>query len=619
MRRAHLRSVCGAALVAAPMVGYAQQPGSPVSGSASLGVRSVDVAGTATKFREDVNLDDGARLLDVTLSYAPAPGTGSLVDRVDLNANNLGGDPFESIHLGVRKYGAYDLKLDRRRSQYFYEDTILPAALASVTGSTGGDFHHFDFERIRDTAALDLRLSPATQLSFGLERQTRAGDSTTSLDIERDEFELERPLDESLNALTFGVRHAWQRVTVIVEEQLRDFENTSEIFLPGASPGQNTADPAQLQFFSLDQSYDYAARSHLVRVLADPTSRLNLKAAWRREDLDLDMQASERSRGTTFTGAPFSTDFTGPAEVGRDIDFSEVDLGFAISDRVQVIGGARRSTLRQSGLLMFGPDQGAGAWNIDTDGLEVGIQVAPAPNLVVAAGWSTETRDTVHSYVLNAATLAERGSTDRDGYFARLLFNTSQGLEITASIEDNSIDDPFSLASATANQRYKVSVRQRWDSGWSVTGSYRRTDVDNATSGWAADTEQTAIRLAWQREGLHVSGGYTGVDVARSIAQRVLAGTRQDLFVIGYDSDAAFVDAAARWTMNRKLTLGGELRQYDNRGSFPLARDDWRGFLDVALSTDYTLQISYRGIDYAEDAFDSYDAEILEIALRLNW
>jgi hypothetical protein len=159
----------------------------------------------------------------------------------------IGGDPFETIHFGLRKYGAYNLKLDRRRSEYFYADTILPAALASVTGSTGGDFHHFDFARVRDTAALDIQLSPATRLSLGLERQTRTGDSTTSLDIERDEFELHRPLDETLDAFTFGVQHAWQRVTLIVEEQLRDFENSSELFLPGASPGQNTTDPAQLR------------------------------------------------------------------------------------------------------------------------------------------------------------------------------------------------------------------------------------------------------------------------------------------------------------------------------------------------------------------------------------
>jgi hypothetical protein len=330
------------------------------------------------------------------------------------------------------------------------------------------------------------------------------------------------------------------------------------------------------------------------------------------------MRASERSQGTAFAGTPFSTALDGPANVGRDLSFGELDFGFALSGRARLIGGTRSSTLEQNGLLMFGAEQSAGAWDIDTEGYELGFELAALPNLVVAAGWSTETRDTTYSRTDSAATLVERNSTDRDGYFARLVFNTSRGLEITASVEDNSIDDPFTLASATANQRYKLSVRQRWDSGWSLTGSYRRTDVDNDTSGWATDTDQAAVRVAYRRERLQASVGYTGVDVARSIDQRVTAGTRQDLVVIAYDADTTFTDATARWTINPTLIVGGEIRQYDNRGSWLLARDDLRAFLDIALGADYTLQIAYRDLDYTE-AFDSYDAQILELSVRLNW
>ena len=51
----------------------------------------------------------------------------------------------------------------------------------------------------------------------------------------------------------------------------------SQIFLPGASAGRNTADTAELQFFMGDQSYDYTSRSHTLRVIANPTTRLDLK------------------------------------------------------------------------------------------------------------------------------------------------------------------------------------------------------------------------------------------------------------------------------------------------------------------------------------------------------
>ena len=393
---------------------------SPLTGSVSLGVRNVEVGGAVTKYREDVNLDDGVRLLDLRLRYAPSRDAESIVDRIDLNASNLGGDPYESISLSVQKYGAYNLKLDHRRSEYFYEDTIVPAALASIDSVTGGDFHHFDFERVRDTASLDLNLSPDTKLSFGLERQTRTGDSTTTLDIQRDEFELDRPIDESLNALVF-------------QEELRKFENTNEMFLPGASAGTNPLDPAGLQFFFLDQSYDFDSRAHLVRVLANPTNRFRLRAAVRREDLDLDMDASESSDGIDFTGAPFTTDISGGAGIERDLDFDEVDVEFNVNERLRLVGSIRSSSLDQAGSLLFGTDAGAGAWNIDTDGLEFGVEFAARTDLVLSVGLSNEERDSTGSHAFAGAQNASRIVTDRDGFFARALYENEQGLELSVN------------------------------------------------------------------------------------------------------------------------------------------------------------------------------------------
>jgi hypothetical protein len=332
-----------ASLLAAGPASTQQSPPSSgeLTGSASLGVRSVDIDGTETKYREDVNLDDGVRVFGVRMSYV-APTGETPVDRVELDAANLGGDPFESIHLGVRKYGAYDVKLDRRRSEYFYDDTILPAAVASVSGSTGGDFHTFDFERIRSTAAVDIDVTPATRVSVGLEHQTRSGDSTTSLTVERVEFDLEKPLDESLNTASVGVRHAWDRVTLIVDEQVRDFENTSELFLPGASAGRNPTDTATLQFFTFDQSYDFAVRSHSLRVLAAPTVRLDLEAGWRLDDLELDLNGNEQGSGTSASGVPFATSRSGPGTVGRDIEILDAGLRFALTERMRLVSAARR-------------------------------------------------------------------------------------------------------------------------------------------------------------------------------------------------------------------------------------------------------------------------------------
>lgn len=609
-------SVIGAALLACTAA-VAQQ--SPLTGSVSLAARSVDLSGTEAKYLEDVNLDDGLRLSGLNLAYAPRETEGALLDRLELDANGLGGDPFESIHFGMRKYGRYKLAIDRRRSEYFYADTILPAELASVSGSTGGDFHRFAFDRVCDTATAEITLRPRTQLSFGAERQTRTGTSTTSLALERDEFELVRPLDERLHGAAIGLQHAWDRVTVIVDEELHELENTNALMLPSPSSGQNATDAAELAFFVLDAPYDYTSRGHAVRMVARPTSRMDLTAGWRREELDLDMRASERSSGISATGQPFATARDGVASTTRDIELADVTLGVTFNERVRLVGEARRSTLEQRGDLLFAPDTGVGAWELTGDGLELGFELAVSKALELAAGWSTESRDVSSVWALNTAAAGRDHDTDRTGYFLRALYRTERGLELTASVEQNSIDDPFALAAPSSSNRYKLGVGRRWQNGIAINGNYRRTDADNDAASWFADTEQFDVRLTYRREGLDLSAGYTRIGLERRADRLVTAGVFQTLFAIDYDTAAMLRDVSARWRLGARFTIGGDVRTYDTHGSRVLARDDVRVLVALSVASSNVLEVAVRELDYAEDAFDAYDARIVEVTLGRSW
>jgi hypothetical protein len=263
---------------------------------------------------------------------------------------------------------------------------------------------------------------------------------------------------------------------------------------------------------------------------------------------------------------------------------------------------------------MLGTNLGASVWDIETDGFEVGAEIAVSSTLVVAAGWSSEWRATTYGWTYNSRGVGETVDTDRTGYFTRLMLSLTNGLELNASVEDDSIDDPFTLASPTASRRYKVGVRRRWSSGVSLAGNYRQTDVDNDRSNWLADTEQADLRLIYQRPRLLLSAGYTTIDLARSVEQSVTAGARVTVFTIAYAADSTFIDASARWRLNDRFAIGGDLRSYDTGGSFALTRDDYRAFLDVHVGSTYLLQIAYRDVDYVEDAYDAYDVGILELA-----
>ena len=81
------------------------------SGRFSLGVRGVDVDGSQRKYSQDVNLDDGPRLFDLGFVFSPGEEFNNLVDLIEMDVSNLGGDPFEAIHLGIRKYGCVQFQI----------------------------------------------------------------------------------------------------------------------------------------------------------------------------------------------------------------------------------------------------------------------------------------------------------------------------------------------------------------------------------------------------------------------------------------------------------------------------------------------------------------------------
>mgnify|MGYP006173489385 CR=1 FL=1 len=107
------------------------------------------------------------------------------------------------------------------------------------------------------------------------------------------------------------------------------------------------------------------------------------------------------------------------------------------------------------------------------------------------------------------------------------------------------------------------------------------------------------------------------LDGSRHFERLVTGGTRQDLFDVDYSADTTYADAALRWTLDERWQLGGAWRHYDNDGDFPVSRDDLEGFVEIALPREYALRLSWREVDFEEDRIETYDARILEAAVRL--
>jgi len=590
-----------------------------LTGDVIIGWREISVSGSKNRYRQDLNLDDGARLTGLRLNYDREGGSsGQLPDLVDVAIDNLGGDPFENIHLGVRKFGAYDFRYDRRRSEYFYNDLIVAPGTADIEGSTGGDFHRFDFERVQDDMSLDVHFTPRATGSLNFHRYAKEGDSTTTRDVQRDEFELDQPVDELLQEVTAGFQYQWDRVTVALEERLTEYDNESELFLPGLSPGQNLSDPATLDFYFFDQPYNYDSNETRVRVNARPTDRIDLKFSGSVTDLDLELEGRERAQGIDFLGNPFTVDETGGGNVDRQMELYDLEGSFRLTSRLSAIAGVFWRRLDQDGLVDFGADGGTSEWEIETTGTELGLEWVALPGLVISGGWSAEQRDVDISEATGSFAGETDSDTDRDGYFVTVDYRPFDRLDLSASVEDNSYDDPFTLASPTDSVRYRFRGRYRLDNGLTLVATHKVNDLDNDNTGWSARTEQTDVRISHVTDRLQLSAGASFVDQSRDFDALVTGGFRQDLISVDYRGDTTFYDGRIAWEATQDLTVGGNYRIYDNDGSFEADRDDREIFADYALPGNYRVRLSYRNVAYDEDLED-YEADILELGLGMSF
>jgi hypothetical protein len=84
-----------------------------------LGYRYSLVGGDDEKYRADVNYTDGIRLLASFLTINSKNGHGRWFDDLLLTTQGLGGDPYESVTLRIRKNRLYQYDLHWRENSYF--------------------------------------------------------------------------------------------------------------------------------------------------------------------------------------------------------------------------------------------------------------------------------------------------------------------------------------------------------------------------------------------------------------------------------------------------------------------------------------------------------------------
>ncbi len=164
--------------------------GFDTQGSVTVGYRFDDVKGYAPMFQELSGLEKGFRLMEFNIFGEAAQGANHFADSYSLSLSGLGGEPFETGQLTVRKNKLYDFRANWRQS-YFYsnpnDNVVLPIAAINPSALSTGLTDNHDWDTVRKFGSADLTLHASNNLRFNFDyyRTSDSGPTytTESLDF----------------------------------------------------------------------------------------------------------------------------------------------------------------------------------------------------------------------------------------------------------------------------------------------------------------------------------------------------------------------------------------------------------------------------------------------------
>ncbi|MFZ0798758.1 MAG: hypothetical protein WAM98_13310, partial [Terriglobales bacterium] len=141
-----------------------------IHSSVEVGYRATDITGSGDMYDTLVNLQQGPRVLDETLSMQSQNHEGFLFDNLYLNSFGWGGDPNNALRVRADKGKWYNFTGSFRRDQNFSDFDLLANPLNPPTSTPSipvlNSPHLFD--TTRRMSDVDLTLLPQSRVSFRL-------------------------------------------------------------------------------------------------------------------------------------------------------------------------------------------------------------------------------------------------------------------------------------------------------------------------------------------------------------------------------------------------------------------------------------------------------------------
>ncbi len=392
------------------------------SGSVTLGYRFTDVNGYRPKYTELFGLNSGFRVLDFSLFSKPSDKTSDkskYFDSYSLTVSGLGGEPYTTAQLNLRKNKVYDLRANFRQTHYYWDRNDLVTLPGGIPGLTS----NHNWATVRKLGSINLLVHATDNLRFTFEynRNTRDGNTLTTRVIDyfgssstwgsfarANPYLMIAPLDEESNRVTAGVDYTkrdWALHYKVGYQSFEDSVNGSNLVTLERSID---TDPATAAATAKELLNGAGWADH--RKLSTPVSELSYtgKLAPKLEargsyifyrykgpaDLNLAADGTARTNSTGTTLAPYVVALTTHANVSEPNNVLDQGLTYKIKEWWSAFADYRYSRFTvdsdaafrsvANGVVATGTS--LNQWRVGTSSLDLNMTFTPIPSLLVRAG-----------------------------------------------------------------------------------------------------------------------------------------------------------------------------------------------------------------------------------------
>ena len=604
-------------------------------GQIAVGIRAVSQNGSESRYAKDIDLDSGVRILDTHWVLSPANRSpDAAFDRIVIDVNGAYGDPYEYYAAQVYKAGKY--RFDARTRKADYKWAVV------------GDHNVWDTTNWFTDVSASINATQNLELYATFNHVSRNGDSLRTIDISRNEFEVDVPVDTRGQTWAVGGRYRRGGTSFYVQQEQYSFKNNvprSTQDNPGLEPEQ-----AEIFFFSEQQVQAIdapATKGGFTSILADNRVQLTGDVMYSKQRLafafdsywqGLDFQRKDLE---AIDGALGSGD--------REVLHGNFFAGFAISRAASFTARYRYRSWDQNAFSMFDSAQQFldGSSTLTVDRLFTDYSITDNQVLVGAKGnlgigsVYGEVGFSNREQAFDNAVFVEDADTQTAAFRVGGTLRPSRLLDVKASYDYGDIDDPFTRISPSKVNKFRVRVNSRPSNGLTVGGHYTYRKVENTISEFDFTQNGFGVHGTYTTPtGSFFTVAYNRFDIDQQIpvsfwlsfAAPTLSTAMQDLAnnVFTVAADVTVSQSFPLAVYGSASVVGSDSEELGFTTEATPGAVIALNFYDLIAGVRYTFARGWffdaqgRFIDYQDDnvfvnGLDDYDAGIFTLALGIRF